>query len=351
MDGAGSKAIRTAIATDRLRGRICPAQSGSVRILIVKTSSMGDVVHALPLAADIRRARPDATVDWLVEEGFAPIPSMSVHVAQVRTVALRRWRWRPFDPGVWHQVRVTKGTLRDARYELVFDVQGLAKSAWLARWTGAPIAGFGSATAREPIAARFYQHRIDVARELHAVERCRLLGAKALGYTVDGAPEFGLQPKGLSAAPSKRFAVLLTNASRQTKLWADDRWLAVERWLAERNMASVLFSGSAAERRRTEALAARMQRAEVSAPAALDSIAATMSVASIVVGLDTGLTHLAAALGRPSVGIYCDYDPALVGLTGDARAGNKVASVGSATTPPTAGEVIEAAMRVMGHGA
>jgi heptosyltransferase-1 len=311
---------------------------------------MGDVVHALPLAADIRRARTDATVDWLIEEGFAPIPEMCAHVAQVRTIALRRWRWRPFDPGVWHQVRVAKSALRDAHYDLVLDVQGLAKSAWLARWTGAPIAGFDSATAREPIAARFYQHRIEVPRELHAVERCRLLGAAALGYTVTGAPEFGMQPKSLSPARSDRFAVLLTNASRQTKLWADDRWLAVERWLAERGIVSVLFCGSVAERRRTEALAARMQHAEVSAPAALDNIAATMSAASIVIGLDTGLTHLAAAIGRPAVGIYCDYDPALVGLIADGRAG-KVASVGSATAAPTAGEVIEAAMRVMGHGA
>ena len=308
-------------------------------------------MHALPLAADIMRARPDSTVDWLAEEGFASIPLLSTHVAHVRTIALRRWRWRPFNPSVWHQVRVAKSGLKDARYDLVLDAQGLAKSAWLARWTGAPIAGFDSTTAREPIAARFYQHRIEVPRGLHAIERCRLLGATALGYAVDGAPEFGLQPKGLSVTPRERFAVLLTNASRETKLWADDRWLAVERWLAERDIASMLFCGSAAERRRTEALAARMQRAEVSAPAALDSIAGTMAAASIVIGLDTGLTHLAAALGRPAVGVYCDYDPALVGLTGDARAGNKVASVGSATTPPTAGEVIEAAMRVMGRAA
>ena len=305
---------------------------------------MGDVVHALPLAADIAHARPDVQIDWLCEETFAAIPSMSRHVTNVHRVALRRWRRRPFDPAVWHEVRVAKRALRDSRYDLVLDAQGLAKSAWLARWTGAPVAGFDSATAREPIAARFYQQHFEVPRDLHAVERCRRLGALALGYEVRGAPRFDLEAS--SSIRSQAAAVLLVNASRATKLWGDQRWLAVERWLAEQGIASVLFSGSAAERDRTERLAAQMQSATAAPPSALDAIAATLAAASVVIGLDTGLTHLAAALGRPTVGIYCDYDPALVGLTGDA-----VASVGSATVPPTVAEVIDAAAQVMSRSA
>ncbi len=332
---------------------MAPAQFRTVRILIVKMSSMGDVVHALPLAADIARALPDAQIDWLSEESFAAIPSMSRHVANVHRVALRRWRRRPFDMSVWHQVRVAKGALRDARYDLVLDVQGLAKSAWLARWTGAPIAGFDSSTARERIAANFYQHRFDVPIHLHAVERCRRLGSLALGYGMTGAAQFGLKPPTAlhSMQGKQRFAVLLINASRATKLWGDDHWLAVERWLAQQNIASVLFWGSPGERSRTELLAARMQRATVLPLSTLDTIASTFLAASIVIGLDTGLTHLAAAIGRPAIGIYCDYDPSLAGLVGDAQAGNAVASVGGATAAPPAGEVIEAAGRVLGcHG-
>ena len=310
---------------------------------------MGDVVHALPLAADIARPRPDVQIDWLCEEAFAAIPVMSRYVANVHRVALRRWRRRPFDPAVWHEVRVAKQALRDARYDLVLDVQGLAKSAWLARWTGAPIAGFDSSTAREPIAARFYQRTFDVPRDLHAVQRCRLLGALALGYEVTGAPRFGLEAS--AGTNHERAAVLLVNASRATKLWDDELWLAIERWLAGQGIASVLFYGSAEERRRTEVLAARMQRATVAPPSTLNAIAATLATASIVIGLDTGLTHLAAALGRPTVGIYCDYEPALVGLIGDAATGNAVASVGSATVPPTVAEVIEAAAQVMSRSA
>ncbi len=309
-------------------------------------------MHALPLAADIMHARPEATVDWLVEENFAAIPSMNRYVVGVQRVALRRWRRRPFDTAVWREVRVAKGALRDARYDLVLDVQGLAKSAWLARWTRAPIAGFDSSTVRERIATHFYQRRFDVPGRLHAVERCRLLGSLALDYTVNGAPQFGLEPRSAPhALQGARLAVLLVNASRSTKLWGDDRWLVVERWLAEQNIASVLLWGAPAERRRTESLVARMQRATVLPLSPLDTIASTFLTASIVIGLDTGLTHLAAAIGRPAVGIYCDYDPSLVGLVGGAQAGNAVASIGSATAAPSAGEVIEAAGRVLSRSA
>lgn len=301
-------------------------------------------MHALPLAADIARARPDAQIDWLCEEAFAAIPAMSPYVANVHRVALRRWRWRPFDPAVWREVRVSKRALREARYDLVLDVQGLAKSAWLARWTGAPIAGFDSATAREPIAAHFYQRRFEVPHGLHAIERSRRLGALALGYEATGMPRFGLEASGgMNDQPT---AVLLVNASRATKLWEEERWLGVERWLDGQGMASVLFCGSVDECRRTEALAARMQRATVAPHSPLDVIASSLATASIVIGLDTGLTHLAAAMGRPTVGIFCDYDPALVGVTGDATAGNAVASVGSAAGPPTVVEVIEGMARI-----
>ena len=344
MAGGGSSRTRTDIATSNAQA----AQSGPVRILIVKTSSMGDVVHALPLAVDIAGVLPGAQIDWLCEEAFAPIPAMSRHVAVVHRVALRRWRKRPFDPALWREVRIAKSALRDAQYDLVLDVQGLAKSAWLARWTAAPVTGFDSSTAREGIAAHFYQRRFEVPRSLHAIERCRRLGAAALGYSITGAPRFGIAPSVESpSSDNKRVAVLLVNASRATKLWHGERWIAVERWLAEQGIASFLFYGSAEERLRTEALAARMQCAEVSPPATLGAIASAVATASIVIGLDTGLTHLAAALGRPTVGIFCDYDPALVGLTGDADVGNSVISVGSATAAPSASAVIDAATHVM----
>jgi len=144
-----------------------------VRILIVKTSSMGDVVHALPLASDLARHVPDAKIDWLVEESFAAIPAMSRHVAGVKQVALRRWRRRPFQPRTRAEIAAVKGGLRRSTYDWVLDAQGLLKSAWVARWAGAPVAGFSSRSARERVASLFYARRFDIPRELHAVDRCR----------------------------------------------------------------------------------------------------------------------------------------------------------------------------------
>jgi heptosyltransferase-1 len=305
---------------------------------------MGDVVHALPLAADIARACPGTEIDWLVEEAFSPIPAMSPHVARVRRVALRRWRRQLFASSTRREVAALKSELRTAGYGLVLDAQGLLKSAWTARWAGAPVAGFSTHTVREQIAALLYARRYPIPRELHAVERCRRLGAAALDYELEGAPRFDLR---LTAAPplvpDTPYAVLLVNASRATKLWPEQCWIDVERWLAARGLSSVLFWGTEEDGARTRALTSRMERAIVAARSSLDMIAASLARASVVIGLDTGLSHLAAALGRPAVGIYCDYDPALVGLVGD----GPVASLGGVGMPPTSTAVIEAAARVM----
>lgn len=315
-----------------------------MRLLIVKTSSMGDVIHALPLAADLARARPDATIDWIVEESFAAIPAMCRHVSTVHRVALRRWRRAPFSGESRGEMRAARRALREARYDLVLDAQGLMKSAWVARWANAPVAGFTSDTARERFAAVFYRQRFDVPRTLHAIDRCRTLGARALGYTADGPPQFDLIAEGRPAlAVHAPYAVLLPNASRLTKLWPADRWVEVESALAARGLLSVLFWGSEDEGRRARELAARMQRAVVAPRSALDAIASSLAGARLVVGLDTGLSHLAAALGRPTVAIYCDYDPGLVGVVGD----GPVESLGGAQVDTPAPAVVDAIERVM----
>lgn len=316
-----------------------------MRILIVKTSSMGDVVHALPLAADLATHVPGAHIDWLVEESFAAIPAMSRYVARVHAVALRRWRRTPFGAQAWREAGTVRRTLRSAGYDHVLDVQGLLKSAFVARWTAAPIAGPSSASARERMAALFYTQRIDVPRELHAVERCRRVGAAVFGYAIDRPPQFDLRVDAqLAVADAASTAVLLVNASRATKLWDEANWLALERTFAERGLTSVLFWGSAEEGERARRLAAQMQRAVVAPRSPLDVIAATLQRAQLVVGLDTGLTHLAAALGRPTVGIFCDYDPRLVGLVGD----GPVRSVGGVGQSPAVEMVVAAAHDVLG---
>jgi heptosyltransferase-1 len=315
-----------------------------VRILIVKTSSMGDVVHALPLVTDLAAHVPGAQIDWLVEESFAAIPSMSRHVHRVHRVALRRWRHAPLNASNWREVTSIRGELRAARYDWVLDVQGLLKSAWMARWTGSRIAGPSSDSARERIASKLYSHRVDVSREMHAVERCRRIGAAVFGYAVDDRPRFDLSVSARSAIQlDAPYAVLLANASRATKLWPEDRWIALEDRLAERGLMSALFWSTPEEEARAARLVKGMRRAVVAPRSPIDSIAATLAASRVVVGLDTGLTHLAAALGCPTVGIYCDYDPRLVGLVGD----GPVKSLGGVADTPSLDDVRAATIAVM----
>jgi heptosyltransferase-1 len=323
------------------------------RVLIVKMSSMGDVIHALPVVSDITQARPGAIVDWVVEEGFAALPRLHPGVRDVLPVALRRWRRSMLAPATWREWRAARRAVRGQRYERVIDLQGLWKSAWITRWADSPVSGFDRDSAREPSAARFYDHVFSVGRSWHAIERNRRLAALALDYPLSGPARFALQVPALqepalqSLAQRMPYAVLLTNASRPTKLWPVDAWRAVEAELARRGLRSILVWGSDAEGIATRERATGMHAADIAPRSSLDPLAALLAAARVVIGLDTGLSHLAAAVGAPTVGIFCDYDPKLVGIVGDAPC----ASLGSATGGPSVAEVLAALERVLAASA
>ena len=164
-----------------------------MKLLIVKTSSMGDVVHALPVVNDIRRHHPHAEIDWLVEAPFAAIPQMHPGVRRVLPMAWRKWRSQLLQAATWHAMGRLRDQLRRGRYEAVLDLQGLLKSALWARQAGAPVLGYDKNSIREPAATWFYQHKLAVPRDLQAVQRCRLLAAGHLGYLIDSPPDFGLR--------------------------------------------------------------------------------------------------------------------------------------------------------------
>jgi heptosyltransferase-1 len=323
------------------------------RVLIVKMSSMGDVIHALPVVSDIVRARPGAAVDWVVEEGFSVLPRLHPGVQAVLPVALRRWRRSLFAPATWREVRSARRNVRAASYDRIIDIQGLIKSAWVARWARGSTSGYDRASAREPMAARCYDRRFAVARTLHAIERNRRLAASALDYVLEGPPRFTLavpaltQPALSDLAGRGPYAVLLTNASRSTKLWPAEAWRVVEADLARRRLQSLLVWGTDAEGAATRERSRGMIAAHVAPRSTLDQLAALLASARVVVGIDTGLTHLAAAVAVPTVGIFCDYDPQLVGISGDAPC----ASLGSATGGPNPDEVLAALARVLAQPA
>jgi len=304
------------------------------RILFVKTSSFGDVVHNCPAVSDAARKLPGAEIDWVVEQPFAGIAAMHAAVRRVIPVAMRRWRAAPWNPAVWSEIGDFRRLLRAERYDAVIDTQSLLKSALISAQSRGTRHGMDRASAREPLAARFYDVRHAVPRELHAVERNRRLSAASLGYTVDASVDYGL--RGLSDTPSKDVApyvVLLTMTSRPDKLWPEAGWIELGRALATQ---VVLPWGSEAERSRAERIAAAIGRASVPPRLQLEQLTGLFLKAGSVVGVDTGLTHLAAALGVPTIGVYCGSDPALTGLYGAARAKN----VGALGRAPQAAEVL-----------
>ncbi len=291
-----------------------------MRILIVKTSSLGDVIHNLPVVSDIRKHFPEAVIDWCVEESFAAIPRLHPGVAEVFTVAIRRWRKQLLCRRTWREIGAFRARLRAQRYDLILDTQGLVKSALVAAQAIGPRCGYDAASAREPLAARFYQQHCAVSTAEHAVVRNRRLAAAALGYTADDAPDYGIAvaPAIFPWLPPAPYAVLLTATSRDDKLWPEAHWLELGRRLQEQGCRAVLPGGSAVERERAARLAAAIPGAAAAPPLDIAALAAVLAGGRAAVGVDTGLTHLAVALKVPTVALYTATDPGLTGVFGTA---------------------------------
>ncbi|MDR0529216.1 MAG: lipopolysaccharide heptosyltransferase I [Zoogloeaceae bacterium] len=285
----------------------------SLRILLVKTSSMGDVLHNLPVVSDLRARFPDAEIDWLVEEVFAEIPRLHSEVREVLTVALRRWRKRLFRGETWREARAFWRNLRAREYDVILDTQGLLKSAVLACAARGARAGFSALSAREPIASRFYQIARDVPRDAHAITRNRQLAAAVFGYEISFAPDYGVR---LPRQENSQSVVFLTSSSKDSKLWPDTSWINLGRSLALCGLTALLPSGSSLERRRATRIAEKIPGAQAIPAMNLADLAALMAHARFVVGVDTGLTHLAAAVGTPTLALYTATSPALTGVFG-----------------------------------
>lgn len=314
------------------------------RILLVKTSSLGDVVHNLPLVSDICGHIPDAQIDWVVEESFAAIPRMHAAVDRVIPVAIRRWRRNWVYAETRHACGAFLARLREREYDAVVDTQGLLKSALVTCAARGFRHGLDWQSSREPLRI-FYDRTHAVPWGQHAVLRNRSLAAQALDYPLAGAPNYGItcDDRLLDWLPAARYAVLLHATSASAKLWPESHWASLSNYLFLNNIISILPWGSTDERARSDRLAAAMKQAFVPPSLALPDVARVLGRAQIVVGVDTGLTHLAAALDVPTVGIYCATDPAATGIYGCPRAVN----LGGVSTPPAVQDVISAIERLL----
>jgi heptosyltransferase-1 len=315
-----------------------------VKILLVKTSSMGDVIHNLPVASDLRAMHPGSEIDWIVEDTFSALPPLHPAVRRVMPVAIRRWRGRFWASRTLDEIRAFVSELRTEAYDAVIDTQGLFKSAVIARCARGLRFGLDWASSREPLGL-FYSRTFAVPWTLHAVERNRALASQALGYAVPQRLDYGISasPARLAWLPAGAYAVLVHATSARTKLWPDDRWIELIRRLESTGVRCVLPWGSGEERERAERIAAAVSGALLPPAMSLPEIASLLAGAQACIGLDTGLTHLAGALKVPTIGIYCATDPAATGLFGCARAIN----LGGIGTPPSTEEVVAALQRLL----
>lgn len=317
------------------------------RILLVKTSSLGDVLHNLPVVGDIARRHPHAKIDWIVEEGVAQLPGLHPGVHDVIPVAVRRWRKQLLDGNTWHELHEFRRKLAERDYDLVIDTQGLLKSALIARSASAGRCGYDWGSAREPLASLFYDRTYSVPRNLHAVERNRRLAGLALGYEPQGAPDYGIRAPQLELPwlPDAPYVVLLHATSRDDKLWDERNWIALGNRLHDAGLRAVLPWGNDKEKARSERLAAAIPDAICPPRLDLNQAAALLGHARAVIGVDTGLSHLAAALDVPTIGIYTSTDPGLTGL----YAGDRAVNLGGRNQSPSAGEVLSALERAGAH--
>ncbi|TQV61953.1 MAG: lipopolysaccharide heptosyltransferase I [Halothiobacillaceae bacterium] len=311
-----------------------------MRILIIKTSSLGDLVHMLPALTDAAQAIPGLRADWVAEEGFAAVPAWHPAVENIIPVAIRRWRRSLGKAETWREIGKARAAIHTRTYDAVIDSQGLLKSALLARWARGPLWGYDLHSIREPLAALTYPHRARVPMELHAIERNRRLLAAALGYSMDDLPlDYGLAslpdrlPPAVGAnsfaqAPLPvRYIVALHGTSRADKEWPEEHWNAAGRTLAQHGLALVLPWGNAREEARARRIAEAVPGARMLPRLGLDALALILARAEAVLGVDTGLMHIAAALGRPGLALFPATTPSLTGV----RAGTNAPPIDSLT--------------------
>jgi lipopolysaccharide heptosyltransferase I len=310
-------------------------------VLFIKTSSLGDVIHHMPAVVDARKARPETAFTWLVEEAFAPLVRLHPAVGHVIPVAWRRWRKSLYAPSTMSEIAASLRAIRDLQFNDIVDTQGLLRSALIARAARGRRHGYDSSSIREPLASAFYDVRYRVGRDLHAVERNRALTGLALGYSPQGAPNFGLDRARFSRTAS-HYGLLLHATARAEKLWPEEHWIALAKKL-DRNTELRLPWGTDIERARSERIAATVPGARIEERKPLDQVAALIAGAQFVVGVDTGLLHLAAALGVPLVAIFTGSQP---GLTGPVGSG-PIAVLGTDGAPPAVDAVIEAVEKVV----
>ena len=288
-----------------------------MRLLLVKTSSLGDVIHTLPALTEAKAHYPNLEVDWVVEEGFSQIPSWHPAVVRVIPVAIRRWRKRPWRAWRSGELPQLLCQLAAAPYDCILDAQGLLKSAWLTRCAQGPIHGLAKGSAREGLASYFYHQRHQVARDQHAVTRVRQLFAQSLDYPLRGdGLDYGVTASLSQAESGSPYVMFMHGTTWASKHWPQAYWQQLAELVVQGGWEVRLPWGNAQELQRAEAIAAAVPGVMVLPRLNLTQLAEMMAQAQGCVAVDTGLGHLAAALAVPCISLYGATNPGWTGTHG-----------------------------------
>ena len=340
--------------------------SAHIRILIVKLSSLGDVLHNLPLVWDLREHLPEAQIDWVVEEAYLDLlePLRSRNglrgIDRIVLIALRRWRKNIFSLKTWQEFFSFRKNLQVQTYDVVIETQGLLNSALVCalakKIPNALVAGLANATeysGYEPIARRFYTQAVQVPRQCHAVDRSRWVMSSAFDWPLlnrqQQPPNFypPAWVAGLIATTqsniSQQYVVFFHATAREAKRWSNKNWITLGQSLSEHGLQVILPWGNAAEKVTSELIAKQIEGALVPTAFSLKEAFAVIAGAQLTIGVDTGLTHLAAVLGRPTIEIYCDSPKwKTEGYWSEA-----ICNLGDIKNPPTVKTVLAVAERLL----
>lgn len=291
-----------------------------MKILLVKTSSLGDIVHTFPAVTDAARAFPDMRLDWVVEEAFTELCRQHRAVDKVIPVAYRRWRKNPIKGIFGGALGEFSRSLREEAYDAIIDAQGLYKSAVMTRLARGRRYGYDLSSCREKLAPLAYQHRFRVPQKLHAIERCRRLFAGSLGYDLpEGTPDYGLGRDRLPQPTETRPYILFLHGSRwHTKEWPIERWRAIADMAAADDFIVYVPWSGPADQRRARLLADGRPNVTMTRTHLNDMIGLVARAAGVVT-LETGFGHLAAAFRRPTVSLYGPTGPERHGTLGVAQ--------------------------------
>ena len=291
-----------------------------MRVLIVKTSSLGDIIHTLPAVTDAHNAHANLTFDWVVEENFVEVPSWHPAVEKVIPVAMRRWRRNLVQTYLNHELRAFKRALQGVHYDLVIDAQGLIKSGFISRLSRGLTIGLSNRTIREPLATLFYNKVYSVPWTEHAVDRIRQLFSRALKYRYDKEfIDYGIDLDRIKCnieANAAKQVLFLHGTTWATKHWPEYYWRHLAHLATESGYEVLLPWGDLKEKERAEFIAKDNVSVVVLEKQTLSGLTQHINNSKGVIAVDTGLGHLAAALAKPTVSLYGSTNPGLSGTFG-----------------------------------